>query len=206
MYRQSFQTAPGGGASLVGTEPEQRLASGQASSRRPLSQTFIALVMALLIGTFAPSGCVVGEQTHGDHGEAHGEHGAEGANQEHAGTAEESEEESGDLLTLDETYDVVRLGARLILEYSAEDNAFVGTVQNTTDETLPQVRVEVHLSNGVELGPTTPQDLESGQTVEVVLNAADQEFDGWSPHAEVGGSEHGHEGKGGAEHGSGGEG
>lgn len=32
---------------------------------------------------------------------------------------------------------------RLILEYSAEDNAFVGTLQNTTDETLPQVRVEV---------------------------------------------------------------
>ncbi len=54
---------------------------------------------------------MVGEQTHGEHGEAHGEHGAEGANQEHAATAEGSEEESGDLLTLDETYDVVRLGA-----------------------------------------------------------------------------------------------
>ncbi len=115
---------------------------------------------------------------------------------------ERSEEESGDLLTLDETYDVVRRGARLILAYSAEDNAFVGTVQNTTAETLPQVRVEVHLANGVELGPTTPQDLESGQTVEVVLNASDQEFDGWSPHAEVGGSEHGHEGEGGDEHSS----
>ncbi|MCY3658488.1 MAG: hypothetical protein OXG36_05625 [Caldilineaceae bacterium] len=67
--------------------------------------------MAFLIGTFALSGCMVGEQTHGEHGEAHGEHGAEGANQEHAATAEGSEEESGDLLTLDETYDVVRLGA-----------------------------------------------------------------------------------------------
>ncbi len=79
MYRRSFQTAPGGGASLVGTEPEQPVASGQASSRRPLSQTFIALVMAFLIGTFALSGCMVGEQTHGEHGEAHGEHEAEGA-------------------------------------------------------------------------------------------------------------------------------
>ena len=102
--------------------------------------------------------------------------------------------------------DEVRLGTRLILAYSAEDNAFVGTVQNTTDETLQQVRGEVHLSNGVELGPTTPQDLETGRTVEVVLGAADQEFDGWSPRAEVGGSEHGHEGEGGSEYGSGGEG
>ena len=95
-----------------------------------------------------------------------------------------------------QTYDVVRLGVRLILEYSAGDNAFVGTLQNTTDETLPRVRVEVHLSNGVELGLTTPQDLESGQMVEVVLSAGDQEFDGWSPHAEVGGSEHGSGGEG----------
>ena len=142
---------------------------------------------------------MVGEHVHGENGEAHGEHGAEGANQEHAGTAEGGEEESGNLLTLDKTYDVVRLGARLILAYSAEDNAFVGTVQNTTDETLQQVRVEVHLSNGVELGPTTPQDLESGRTVEVALSAEAQEFDGWSPRAEVGGSEHGHAGEGGGE-------
>ena len=206
MDKQGFQTVPDGGASPVGTAPEQRPASGRARSKRPLRSTFIALVAALLTGTLVLGGCVVSEHAHGENGEAHGEHGAEGANQEHAGTAEGSEEESGDLLTLDETYDVVRLGARLILEYSAEDNAFVGTVQNTTAETLPQVRVEVHLSNGVELGPTTPQDLESGQTVEVVLGAEAQEFDGWSPHAEVGGSEHGHEGEGGGEHGSGGEG
>lgn len=47
---------------------------------------------------------------------------------EHAGVVEGHEEESGDILTLDETYGVIRLGARLILEYRAEDNAFVGTV------------------------------------------------------------------------------
>lgn len=67
----------------------------------------------------------------------YGEHGAEGAGREHADTGEGHGEESGNLLTLEKTHGVVRLGARLILEYSAEDNAFVGTVQNTTDETLP---------------------------------------------------------------------
>ena len=75
-------------------------------------------------------------------------------------------------------------------------------MENTTSDTLSQVRVEVHLSNGVELGPTTPQDLEPGQTVDVRLEAGDQKFDGWSSHAEVGASEHSHEGEGGSEHGS----
>lgn len=188
MHRQYFQV-PGGGHPPSAQIPNSGLTPPKAGSKHQRRPTLIALAVAVLPGILALSGCVVSEHTHD-------EHGAEGAGHEHAGVVEGSEEESGNLLTLEETYDVVRLGARLILEYSAEDNAFVGTLQNTTDETLPQVRVEVHLSNGVELGPTTPQDLESGQTVEVGLSAEDQEFDGWSPHAEVGGSEHGHEGEG----------
>ena len=188
MHRQYFQ-APGCDRRLSAWIPNSGLTPTTAGSKHPRRSTLVALVVTVLLETLALSGCVVSEHTHG-------EHGAEGAGHEHAGVVEGSGEESGNLLTLEETYDVVRLGARLILAYSAEDNAFVGTVQNTTDETLPQVRVEVHLSNGVELGPTTPQDLEAGQTVDVVLSAVEQEFDGWSPHAEVGGSEHGHEGEG----------
>ncbi len=48
------------------------------------------------------------------------------------------------------------------------------------------VRVEVHLSNGIELGPTTPVDLAPGQMASVTLPASDQPFDTWNPHAEVG--------------------
>lgn len=162
MHRQYFQ-APGCDRLLSARIPKSGLTPTMAGSKHLRRSTLVALVVTVLLGTLALSGCVVSEHTHG-------EHGAEGAGHEHAGVVKGSGEESGHLLTLEETYDVVRLGARLIL-YSAEDNAFVGTVQNTTDETLPQVRVEVHLSNGVELGPTTPQDLESGQTVEVVLSA-----------------------------------
>ena len=124
-------------------------------------------------------------------------------------------EESGTKLTLDQTYDTVRNGARLILRYDKAANAFIGTVENTTNATLQMVRVEVHLSNGVELGPTTPKDLAAGRTMRVRLDAAGQSFTGWSPHAEVGpqsGGEHGPAGErggegreGGGEHGSGGE-
>ena len=108
-----------------------------------------------------------------------------------------SGEESGTRLTLTQTYDTVRGGARLILSYDQAAKAFIGTVENTTDATLDRVRVEVHLSNGVELGPTIPKDLAPGEQMAVRLDAAGQNFTGWTPHAEVGG------GEGGGEHGVG---
>lgn len=120
-----------------------------------------------------------------------------------AGMTDEGEE-SGTYFALDQTYDEVRNGARLILRYDAEANAFVGTVQNTTDSTLPMVRVEVHLSNGTELGPTTPTNLAPGATIDVKLPAAGQSFTGWTAHPEVGPG-HGADGEEGGEHDSGGE-
>ena len=124
----------------------------------------------------------VGPQTgHGSGGE--GSEGSEGSGGEGAGGAGE---EGGSALTLDQTFDAVRKGARLIMSYDTAAQAFVGTVENTTNATLQQVRVEVHLSNGVELGPTTPQDLAAGRTMPVRLDAAGQSFTGWTPHAEVG--------------------
>ena len=130
-----------------------------------------------------------------------GEHGAEGENDGEG-------EESGTRLALDEIYDTVRNGARLILRYDSASNSFVGTVENTTDNILRRVRVEVHLSNGTELGPTTPVDLAPGEVIDVTVSAAGEEFTGWTPHAEVDtgdGGEHGEGGEGGGEHGEGGE-
>ncbi len=142
-----------------------------------------------------------GSGEHGSRGESGGESGSDG------GAA--GSEEGGNALALDDTFDMVRAGARLIMSYDAAANAFVGSVANTTDATLARVRIEVHLSNGIELGPTTPTDLAPGEILDVVLPASTQSFDGWTPHAEVGGSEGGGEGSGGegsGEHGSGGEG
>ena len=80
----------------------------------------------------------------------------------------------------------VRAGARLILRYDSTANAFVGTVENTTETTLARVRVEVHLSNGIELGPTTPVNLAPGQISDITLPASSQPFTSWSAHPEVG--------------------
>ena len=97
------------------------------------------------------------------------------------------DEESGQQFELGDSYDKVRAGARLRLSYDEAAKAFSGTVENTTDATLPQVRVEVHLSNGVELGPTRPVDLAPGESVAVRLPAGNQPFESWGAHPEVGG-------------------
>ena len=110
-------------------------------------------------------------------------------------TTDDGTEESGTELALDETYDKIRNGARLIISYDEQNNTFKGTVENTTDETLKQVRVEVHLSNGKELGPTTPVDLAPGEKIDVELTATSKDFDAWTAHPEVGESEHGEGGE-----------
>ena len=117
-----------------------------------------------------------------------GERPNEQGGSEHGAGAESGEggEEGGTMLALDETFDQVRKGARLILSYDKTERAFTGTVQNTTNATLQQVRVEVHLSTGVELGPTPPQDLAPGEMIPVRLADEGNRFSGWTPHAEVG--------------------
>ena len=127
-----------------------------------------------------------GGERSGEHsGSESGEGGAESG--EHGGTeSSESGEESGTQFGLNETFDEIRAGARLVLSYDPDANAFIGTVENTTGAALSRVRVEVHLSNGTELGPTTPIDLEPGQVVDVNLPATNRPFTSWSAHPEVG--------------------
>ena len=145
-----------------------------------------------------------------------GGEGAEGSGERGSG----GEEGSGaNALAPDETYDAVRSGARLVLKYDAPGNSFKGTVENTTEGVLDRVRIEVHLSNGAELGPTPPTDMAPGQVLAINLPATAASFTGWSAHAEVGaggeggesgevhgnGGEHGGGRESGGEHGSGGE-
>ena len=95
-------------------------------------------------------------------------------------------EESGTELLLSESYNQIRNGVRLIMAYDAQSNSFKGTVENTTGETLKQVVVEVHLSNGKELGPSIPTDLAPGEKKEVELKAISTNFTAWTAHPEVG--------------------
>ncbi len=113
---------------------------------------------------------------------------------ESAAESTEGGEESGTRYAKDETHDESRRGVRLVLRYDPDQDAFVGTVTNTSDAVLNRVRVEVHLSNGVELGPTTPGDLQPGESAQITLPADGEQFDAWSAHPESGSDEHGTEG------------
>lgn len=130
-------------------------------------------------------------------GEGRGEHAREGGEK-----GKKEGEESGTEYTKRQTYDKVRHGARLVLAYDSESNSFKGTVENTREKRLERVRVEVHLSNGIELGPTAQVALDPGEKKDVALKATTTEFERWSAHAEVGSGEHGSgHGEGHGEHG-----
>ena len=125
-------------------------------------------------------------------GQEQGEHASESERGEHAGEGGESgeSEEAGPRIAKDGTHDEVRKGVRLILAFDNESSSFIGTVENVTENTVSRVRIEVHLSNGTELGPTNPIDLAPGKKVDVGLSAEGQLFDWWKAHAEAGVSEH----------------
>jgi hypothetical protein len=129
-----------------------------------------------------------GEKAEHTHEGETAEHTHEGETAEH--THEGEGEESGPQIGLDGTHNEVRKGVRLILSFDSESSSFVGTVENVSEKTVPKVRVEVHLSNGKELGPTKPVNLAPGKKIKVKLPAVDQTFTWWKAHAEAGSSEH----------------
>ena len=172
----------------------------------------VILSAGILIGCSGDNGPGEGRDSGGETtsqgGESGGEHpggegeGAEGSGGEGSESGGESgsesgssggEEGSGATLGLNETFDMVRGGARLILSYDAASNSFKGTVENTTNNVLTRVRIEVHLSNGTELGPTAPVDMAPGQVLTIDLPATAASFTGWVAHAEVGGGGEGRE-------------
>ena len=196
----------------------KKLIATLTNNRITTKTILIGTVLAAILGAAVLIGCNTnGESREGPEnrgettgqevserggGESGGEHGSGGEGAETGG-----EEASAAHLAPNETFDMVRSGARLVMNYDPASNSFKGTVENTTNQVLTRMRIEVHLSNGTELGPTTPIDMAPGQTVPVTLQSTQAPFTGWIAHAEVGGGEGGQSGgEAGGEHGSGGEG
>ena len=152
--------------------------------------TILILVMTV-VGAIA--GVVLSQETNhseSDRGESQNED-DDGEGRANESGSDSGGEETGTALALNATYDEVRRGARLELAHDATSNRFNGIVHNTTKDILQHVRIEVHLSNGVELGPTKPIDLAPDQQAYVILDATNNVFDSWSTHVEVGLGEHG---------------
>lgn len=162
-----------------------------------------SIVMILIMGSlvFVTSSCFNSEESESEHGtESSNEKSVEAGEKGHNEAGEQGEED-GTQFGINDSYNGVRNGVRMILAYDAESDAFVGTVENTTEAVIAQVRVEVHLSNSVELGPTPRADLAPGETRKIILSAEGNSFESWSTHAESGNSEEGHGEEGEGEHG-----
>ena len=133
------------------------------------TRAIATLLIATLLLTF---GC--GGSPTEPSGEQHGPEGGGGE----AG-------ESGTQYAKTDTARETRSGVDLVMQYES-DGWFRGTVTNTTAATVAAVRVEIHLDNGVELGPTPREDLAAGAVRDVELDASGQSFDRWSVHVEIG--------------------
>lgn len=156
----------------------------------------LAAAMIGLLSTFAadPSlaapeqPAVNGSPRLADSGASSSEH------SEEAGEATKREpEESGTQYGLSDTAREARSGVESVIRFDSARRVFAGTVRNGTDATVRQVRVEVHLSSGVELGPAPSVDLRPRQSAPVELRAGSREFNKFSTHVEIGVGEHGGE-------------
>ncbi len=84
-----------------------------------------------------------------------------------------------------ERWDVVRRGARLVLSFDSGSNTLAGTVENTTEQRLCAIRVEVHLSTRTELRPTDRIDLPARQSTSVTLSTGGEAFESYTAHPEL---------------------
>ncbi len=148
--------------------------------RNPMHLAVVAL-LALALGACS-STSESGRE--GGGGEGSGEHGGGGEGSEGGEGGAGEGEESAVELNPAQTFWMTRKGVRLALHYDAATQTFRGSATNITGAAIPRVRIEVHLSNGVELGPTTTTNLAPGQTVDVTLPATGQTFAQWGAHAE----------------------
>jgi len=93
---------------------------------------------------------------------------------------------------LDEIHDQIHDGVRLILAYHRASFSFIGSVENVTDKAIKKVRVEVHLSTGVKLGPTEPKALAPGEKSGIKIEATGHVFEWWKPQLESRTASQGH--------------
>jgi hypothetical protein len=85
---------------------------------------------------------------------------------------------------LDEIHDQIYDGVRLILAYHRASFSFIGSIENVTDNAIKKVRVKVHLSTGVKLGPTEPKDLDQGEKSGIKIEATGYVIEWWKPQLE----------------------
>lgn len=98
----------------------------------------------------------------------------------------ESKDTEVSQLGINDTYDGVTKGVRVILSYAHNTSMFVGSVENITSELIEATSLQVLLSNGSSLGPTVLYELEPGNKRKIEFNDEGQMFNWWIAHTTLG--------------------
>ncbi len=93
---------------------------------------------------------------------------------------DENVQELGDQLKVNENYEQEIDGLHVIVSYHAPTSSFIGFIENTTNKIISNIRIEIYLSNAVELGPTRPGSLQPGEMKNISLLVHNQGFSEWS--------------------------
>ena len=172
---------------MVDYSPDPSAGRWRAPQARS-TMTALAVVLVMSLPGCGDGPTVPEEQSEPESG-TEAASGTQPASGTESGTGSEPGE-SGTQYELSQTARQSRSGVNLVIGYDAAAQSFTGTVTNTTTAVVSLVRVEVHLSNGIELGPTPSLNLTPAQTSPVALSADGQQFTTWSVHVEIGEDEH----------------
>lgn len=160
-------------------------------TNKSLQKTWIQslFLAALFLGSFTLT-AQEGSEGSGHEGRENGEHTRMMRKAHQRDYKKGKGEEDGSRLRKTEVYNVTKRGVELVLKYNKRTNAFQGYMKNITRKVIKRARVEIHLSNGIELGPTKPVNLGTNERRSLSIKASHKAFKTWNAHAEIGNSEH----------------
>ncbi len=84
-----------------------------------------------------------------------------------------------------DVYDDTISGVHVMVKYMLDDKYFYGSLENVGDELVKGIKVGMHLSNGMDLGPTHGLDLVPGKAGSVVIDADIKEWEKWAVYVEL---------------------
>ena len=200
------------GDRTVNTTPSGRplrisglIAGGRRNFEFPVSGT-IFTDWAIMVETFncssAPSGTAGGGSAegseggsegggeHGSGGEGGGEHGSggEGGSEGGGEGGGEGSNEASPPIPISTPFSDVFQNQHFMFAFDASTRSFRGSVENRTNTLICRSRTEVHLGAGtqvVELGPTIPENLGPGETLNVVMTIEGYEPETYALHPEA---------------------
>lgn len=89
-------------------------------------------------------------------------------------------------LGINDKYNGISKGVKIVLSYDFRKSAFIGSVENMTTKTIENISIRVILSSGLSLESTVIKNFLPGDRKNIILNDNGQMFNWWIAHATKG--------------------